>query len=296
MEKRFVLFVFAWFFVFAGTLFGAFDAADCDDVFFRTRDLQKTREMLEKAAAEDSGNAEIFWRLSRNLIAETDAVPEKDKEKRLAGYALAENYADRSIALKESAEALHWKASAIGRTGQTNGPLNSLGKAKPMRALLEKVQNVYNADLSDSWYVLSMLYDKLPGGFISFGDKNIAISYIRRAIDTQDNARELHLRNYLELAEQLKNRGLSAAKRAKLAKKLKADFEKKVVPTEKFACYEGAFAGTVRPAWSSRAFGETSDEEEAREILKFALAVYAKKPSPAPYERALAEKIRKLAE
>ena len=45
-----------------------------------------------------------------------------------------------------------------------------------MRELVEKVQNEFNADYTDSWYVLGILYNQLPGGPISFGDKDAAIT------------------------------------------------------------------------------------------------------------------------
>lgn len=292
--KKLATMIFAGTFIFAGTLWAAFDAAHCDEVFYHTRELDKTQAMLEKTLSEEGENAEALWRLARNMIAQTDLLPEEEKDARLAGYSQAEKYAERSLALKESAQALHWKASAIGRIGQVNGPLNSLGKAKSMRELLEKVQNDYKADSSHTWYVLSMLYSKLPGGFISFGDDDIALSYMRRAIDTQDNAQELHLRNYLELAEQLRERDLSAKKRAKLAKKLKEKFEKNIVPTEKYACYEGVFAGTQKLVWSDKAFGELSDEAEAQAVLKYALKIYENAKNPIDYETKLAQKIKSL--
>ena len=112
------------------------------------------------------------------MLTQTDELSSADKETLLAGYARSEELARQSIDLVPTSDGYHWLSSAIGRTGQVNGPLNSLSKAEPMRDLIEIVQNDFNADMSDSWYVLSLLYNQLPG-VISFGNKDYAISYMR---------------------------------------------------------------------------------------------------------------------
>ncbi len=275
------------------TLSAAFDAAKSDSMFYHQEAYEEDREYLLSAldeAENDSERAAILWRLSRDTLYITDAVPENMKDERLAGYGESQLYAEESLSLEESADAYHWQASAIGRIGQVNGPLNSLSKAKPMRAIIEKVQNDFNADMSDAWYVLSLLYDQLPGG-ISFGNSNYAISYLRRCLDTQDNVNRLNLTNYLELAHQLHDRGWNASKRAKELDKMEGKYAAETVPTEKMKFYEGRDGRDTQPFYSTLPLGEFSDDQEAVMLCQYALAVYATKENPLPSETERAEEI-----
>ena len=201
-------------------------------------------------------------------------------------------YAEESVALEETADGYHWQASAIGRIGQVNGPLNSLAKAEPMLALLEKVQNDFDADMSDAWYVISLLYDQLPGNPISFGNDRFAISYIRRCIDTQDNENRLNLTNYLELAQQLEHRNWKADKRAKELDKMEKKYAKETLPTEKMKYYEGRNGRDTMGFCSSVPLGELSDREEAKLVCEYALDVYEAAPSHLPSDTEKAEEIK----
>ncbi|MBO8436244.1 MAG: hypothetical protein IAA97_04630 [Spirochaetes bacterium] len=278
----------------AFALSAAFDSDVSDDLFYHQEAYKEDMDYLLSALNEaetNSDKAAILWRLSRTQLYLTDEIPENQKKERIAGYEESENWADQSLAIEESADAYHWKASAIGRVGQVNGPLNSLSKAKPMRELIEKVQNTFNADMSDAWYVLSLLYDQLPGAPISFGNDNFAISYIRRCVDTQDNVNRLNLTNYLELAQQLHARGWNASKRAKELDKMQKNWEKESVPTEKMKYYEGRDGRETTPFYSALPLGEFSDKQEAVMVCQYALAVYSMKENPLPSETAKAESI-----
>ena len=263
----------------------AFDAAASDDLFYHREAYQEDMDYLTSSlddAESDSERAAILWRMSRTKLYLTDAIPEDDKDARLAGYGESEAYADESLAIEESADAYHWKASAIGRIGQVNGPLNSLSKAKPMRALIEKVQNGFNADMSDAWYVLSLLYDQLPGAPLSFGNEDYAISYMRRCLDTQDNVNRMNLTNYLELAQQLYDRNWKADKRAKEADKMQKDYNEETVPTEKMKYYEGRDGRNTKPFYSTVAISQMSDRQEAAMLCQYAMAVYGSRSNPLP--------------
>lgn len=267
--------------IIASTLFAAFNPAYSDYQFYNAHDFQKDKAYLESAlneAKDDSEKSEILWRLSRNTLTLTDDIEKtsENKQARLDGYSKAEALAQESVDLVESYNAYHWLASAIGRIGQVNGPLNSLGKAKPMRNLVEKVQNDFNADYTDSWYVLGILYNQLPGGPISFGDKDFAISYMRRCLDTQDNINRNNLTNYLELAQQLADRDWSASKRAKEFDKMQKKYNSNSVPTEKMKYYEGKDGKNGKPFYSSVTLDKISDKQEAVMVLKYALAFYEK--------------------
>ncbi len=285
--------------IIASTLFAAFNPAYSDYQFYNAHDYQKDKAYLENALNESKDNsekAEILWRLSRNTLTLTDDIEKtsENKQARLDGYSKAEAQAQESVNLVESYNAYHWLASAIGRIGQVNGPLNSLGKAKPMRSLVEKVQNDFNADYTDSWYVLGILYNQLPGGPISFGDKDYAISYMRRCVDTQDNVNRNNLTNYLELAQQLADRDWSASKRAKEFDKMQKKYNSNSVPTEKMKYYEGKDGKNGKPFYSSVTLDKISDKQEAVMVLKYALAFYEKTSVKFDSDKSKLDEINKL--
>ncbi|MDY4544675.1 MAG: hypothetical protein SPE00_05120 [Bacilli bacterium] len=285
--------------IIASTLFAAFNPAYSDYQFYNAHDFQKDKAYLESAlneAKDDSEKSEILWRLSRNTLTLTDDIEKtsENKQARLDGYSKAEALAQESVDLVESYNAYHWLASAIGRIGQVNGPLNSLGKAKPMRNLVEKVQNDFYADYTDSWYVLGILYNQLPGGPISFGDKDFAISYMRRCVDTQDNINRNNLTNYLELAQQLADRDWSASKRAKEFDKMQKKYNSNSVPTEKMKYYEGKDGKNGKPFYSSVTLDKISDKQEAVMVLKYALAFYEKTSIKFDSDKSKLDEINKL--
>ncbi len=258
------------------TLSAAFNAKESDYRFYNTASYAEDQQILQEALKSASGDEryEILWRISRDQLTITDHRADGlSKDEKIAEYSKSEELADQALKIKEGPDGYHWKASAIGRIGQANGPMNSLKKAKPMRGLVEKVQNDYKADRSDSWYVLGLLYNQLPGS-ISFGDKDAAISYMRRCLDTQDNENRSNLTNYLELANQLWDRDSSAKKRAKAFEKMKKDYEKESLPTEKMKYYEGAMA---QPFYLDTPILKLSDREEAVKILEYGLANYEKR-------------------
>jgi tetratricopeptide (TPR) repeat protein len=90
-------------------------------------------------------------------------------------------FADRAIEADPSNNlGYYWKASNLGRWGETRGILSSLNQAKPMRDLLE--QSIErDSDHWDSYYVLGLLYARVPGGIISFGNTDYAVSLGRKA-------------------------------------------------------------------------------------------------------------------
>jgi len=276
-HKRTISIIFALTII-CSSLFSAFNPAYSDYQFYNKQDYSTDRAYLDAALSEskdEKEKAEILWRLSRNILTVTDGIEDKkeNKDARLEGYSKAEELARESSGIADSADASHWIASAIGRIGQVNGPMNSLGKAKPMLRIIEHVQNDLNANKSDSWYVLGLLYNQLPGG-ISFGDDDKAISYMRICIDTQDEVNRTNLTNYLELANQLYDRNWDKGKRSKEFEKMRKKYSSESVPTEKAAYYEGKDGKDGKAKWSTLALGAMSDRQEAVTILKYAMMIY----------------------
>lgn len=272
--------------IFATTaLFSAFDATYSDSLFYHKADYKTEEAYLLKSLDEATSNSEkaqILWRLSRNILSQGDQLDKDDKDNRYIYFEKSEAYADESLALEATPDGYHWKSSAIGRWGQTKGPLNSLGKAKPMLELILKVQDDFKADNSDTWYVMGVLYNSLPGGPISFGNNNWAISYMRRCLDTQDTVNRLNLTNFEELSNQLYSRNWNAKKRATEFDKMKKNYDKGGLPSDQMKYYEGANGKAGKPFYSSVTLDAISDRQEAVMLLKYAVAIYESRKNHLP--------------
>lgn len=227
--------------------------------------------LLKEQAANPQEEAEVLWRLARVYVELGDALPDSDKDGKYAIYEQGEAYALASIEKHPSPLAYLWKSSNIGRWGQTKGPLNALGKAKPMLEDLTEVVNTFNTlDSTETWYVLSSLYDELPGGFISFGNKEWAVSYIRMALDTIPSGK-LNPGHYKKAAEELWDRNWSASRRAKDIKKMQEKWDKGGSNLEKYRYYEGKDGGATKPFYSSVTLDKMSDRQEALMIVSYAM-------------------------
>ena len=174
------------------------------------------------SATSPSEQAQIYWRLSRDTLHATDDLKFQGASSKtlLDDYLKGESYADKAIELDpNNAKGYYWKASNIGRWGQTRGILASLFKADPMRKLLEQSARL-DPNQGDAWFVLGQLYEQVPGFPISFGNVDYAVSLGRKAVD----ARKAELAKgivpdvpydyYIQLARHLAKRNWSAGKRA----------------------------------------------------------------------------------
>ncbi len=227
-------------------------------------------------ASADSNNdkSEILWRMSRAALAITDQL-ERDgatKNELLEEFRIAWDYATESLSYNSNNyNAYYWRAANIGRWGQTKGILDSLFKAGDMRDDLERAVNS-NPNHGDSYHVLGMLYDSVPG-LISFGNKQYAVSMARKAIDNQDEPdRPYDYSYYLELAKHLWNRKWKEGKRSSEQKKERAKFESKSSVMEKNWYYDGFVDLTKATAYSASGIKNMSDREEAVIILNWLLA------------------------
>ncbi len=241
--------------------------------------LDEEKSAIESALATTNDpveQSELYWRLSMVTLHLADEAEENgaDEATLFAMFEEGEGYADKSISLHDNAPAYIWKASNIGRWGETKGPLNALGKANPIKNNIEYVVNdlkVY--DQTIGWYVIGQLYFKLPGWPLSYGDLDIAVSMARKAIDTIPDDKLYH-GHYKALAEMLYKRDWSASKRSSKISKIEKDWKSESNEFEKHEFYEGSRGVTHVPAYSSVALGKMSDRQEAVMLLKFALNKY----------------------
>ena len=274
MHKKLNFFLIMLLFFFSTSLAAAINLDRSDTLYDQDAypECKSELQMQMNNATSPNEEAEILWRLARVQVSIGDELDEKDKEGRYKEYEEGEAYAIQSIEKHPSSMAYLWKASNNGRWGQTKGPLNALGKAKGMLEDLTIIVNDFKTlDSSETWYVFSSLYDELPGGMISFGDKDWAISYMRMAMDTLPN-HLLYPGHYKKLAEELYSRNWSASKRSKEIKKMQKDWENGKSNLEKYRYYEGKDGGKTKPFYSSVPLTSMSDRQEAVMVLSFVIA------------------------
>jgi tetratricopeptide (TPR) repeat protein len=237
---------------------------------FLTSELAKETDPKERA--------EILWRLSRVTIGIADELKEvgaASKDELFAFYEKAEAYALQSIEEYPTTWGYVYKASSVGRWGETKGPLNALGKAAPMRDDFSLVIDTYNElENSITWYVLGQLYYQLPGWPISFGNLEYAISYTRRALETIPST-VLYPNHFKALAEMLWKRNWSASTRNSKIKTMQKEFDKTTRKNlDRYMYYEGANGPDAVPFYSPVALNKMSDKQEAVMLLQYAVSKY----------------------
>ena len=157
-----------------------------------------------------------------------------------------------------------WKSANLGRWGEVKGILESLNMAKEMRELLITCITL-DPGFSLGWHVLGILYERVPGG-ISFGDKNVAVSLGRKAVDTHEKGiqsgkeEKIDYSFYIELAKHLDKRNWSRRKREKNKDKLQSKFRSTSDNFTKNCYYE-----------ASVTLKNMDDREEALQLLEWAI-------------------------
>ncbi len=221
--------------------------------------LNLLTEMLPTVKS-DQERAEIYWRLSRDTIIDTDnrRYAGESIETLLSLYEKGESYADQSIALDpNNLKGYYLKACNIGRRENARGTLASLSQADLMRRLLVKVAQA-EPQAAGPWYVLSQLYAQAPGWPVSFGNPVWAVSLGRKALDAESDA---PLDYSIQLARHLLKRDWSSAKRAQEQANEARMFHAASDPVERYFYYEGI--AQIPPI---------SDRAEALQLCQFVIA------------------------
>jgi len=241
------------------------------DRLYKQDEFEQTRAFLEAGPDQAAGSQEqsqLYWRLARVWLDLGDLAEDKGAkgEALLAYFAKGEELAQKAIEQDPSDYlAYYWKCANIGRWGQVKGIFNALGKAKPMRDLLQKTLQL-RPDHSDSYYVLGQLYEQVPGAPLSFGDKDRAVSLGRKSVDLRaeqvsaGQEEELNYDFYTQLGKHLWERNWSAARRLKEQKKKEPLYAAKSEPMEKNFYYEAAV--TLK---------DVSDRQEALELVSWSV-------------------------
>ncbi|NCB00895.1 MAG: hypothetical protein EOM67_01860 [Spirochaetia bacterium] len=242
--------------------------------------LDEAKALAEKTLTETSDKKEqsdLYFILSKVTLSLADEVEAlgASKDELFALFEEGERYADKSIELFENAPAYVYKGSNIGRWGETKGPLNALSKADPIRETIKYVVN----DLKDTeqtvgWYLIGQLYYQLPGWPISYGNKEIAVSVTRKAIDTIEPD-QLYIGHFMGLAKILWDRNWDASKRNSKIKSMEKSWNKEKSDIfEKHFYYEGSRGENFKPFYSSVNLNKMDDRQEAVMLLQYAINKY----------------------
>lgn len=139
--------------------------------------FQQAAPIVEELLAKYPNTYEVLWKAAKfyEKSARFTAAPLKAYEK---GKALAE----KAVSLfPDRVEGHYWLASLMGRVGEEKGILNSLFMVKPMKAELDRCLEI-DPKFPDTYYVLGLLYWKVPGWPVSIGDKKLAVQYAAQAV------------------------------------------------------------------------------------------------------------------
>ena len=269
----------------AGLAAAEADVTTLADRLHETGENERAIDMLNGAlpsARDDETRAEICWRLSRHILGMADVLMEEgaDRDVLLALYEEGWNCADRAVRLDpDSHEGYYWKATNTGRRGQMKGALSALSEAKIMRDLLETAVTIYPG-YADAWHTLGVLYEQVPGFPIGFGDRTLAVSFGRKAIDagaaeySAGITRDIKYAYYIDLARHLWARDWNEVKRSREQRKMASAYRSAAGVMEKNSCYEGIVD-----------LDDLSDREEAKNILRWVIANIGSLTNPGMVEK-----------
>jgi hypothetical protein len=164
----------------------------------RREDLEESAGRYEAIAERLPDSAAIRWRIARNYWRHAEGLPVDDKAGRMHYFGLADEWADRSLALDaDCAACVLWKLAAKGRLATTGGVMTQLGAASEIAEMIDRGialhpthvdEGGWNSTLGNLYYAGAAFYRIVPEWFwlkwvIGVrGDKERSLDYIRRAL------------------------------------------------------------------------------------------------------------------
>jgi tetratricopeptide (TPR) repeat protein len=243
------------------------------DKLIRTNKLDEASTLLKNGlTTAETGveKAEICWRLARATYAaaETKKRNKVGRDIILRDFEQGAAWADEAVkADRNSYQAYFWRASNWGSWVQLKGDLEALAKISQMKDDLAAALRI-KSDFATAYYVLGLLYANVPGWPISFGNKEFALSFFRRAIEVAEKP-EASFGYYLNLAAGLWERNWMNADRKTRWAGMLAKYTSKSDAADKYCFFEGAIASNSIPAHSPVSLETISDREEAKAIFGF---------------------------
>lgn len=244
------------------------------------------------AARTNADRAALLWRLSRAQLTLADygrwkgEMSDSDATELLRE---AEANAKRAIDLdSRAAEPRFWKGAAMGLRGQIRGVLNSLFMASDVRDYaVEAIDR--NDRYGEAYYLLGQLFRELPGRPLSFGNRDAAVSLLRKAVDLHEQEYRdgvvgvRYFDNYTQLADALWRRNNSADRRRRNHAQAADRYRSASTPLERGSTFEG-----------SQPLPSGSDREEAVRLVEMVVRELSRVSEPTTRDRKDLESARKL--
>lgn len=272
--------------IMASPVFAIEDSLDEADELHTDERYEQALEVLEDAqreAGNDRQRAEVGWRRARTTLAMVDrdrasgAIDDSEAIERLEqGEEYAAEATDDNPRL---AEAWFWQAANMGRRGQVRGVLNSLFMASDVRDLAFEAIEL-DEDLTEPYFLLGVMYRELPGGIISFGDDQKAVSLARLAVDRHEedrdrgDAEDVYYNYYIELAHNLWERDWNERRRNRRHSGIRDDYRDADTNLDRAFNYEGNVN-----------LESMSDRDEALEVLGWVIDEIEGMRSPSQGQR-----------
>jgi tetratricopeptide (TPR) repeat protein len=137
--------------------------------------------LSSSAALADDGFASGLTAIQQEWAAANYQAEGSAREKAFA--ALVEHAGAFSAAHPQQAEAVAWEGIVLSTYAGEVGAMSAMKYAKAARAALEKAEKLDARALGGGIYAsLGALYSKVPGGFIGFGDDELAEQYFAKAL------------------------------------------------------------------------------------------------------------------
>jgi len=212
--------------------------------------------------------SDLYTRLAKYTfqqakISERSGTP---KQTLLALYSKGEAYADKAVQLDPTNHlAYFWRGSNSGMWGKLKGLFSALDRVKDMHDDFRRTVELEPGH-SLAWFSLGQMYRRVPGGIISFGNKDYAVSLGRKAVDVMREQVRLgqidgvRYDYYIELALSLHTRNWNLRKRETEYDKKWMEYLSTHDVLEKNFLYEGMLA-----------IKSLSDREEAKEIITWTI-------------------------
>jgi tetratricopeptide (TPR) repeat protein len=109
-------------------------------------------------------------------------------ERKQAFEALVEHAADFSLRHSDRVEAVAWNGIVLSTYAGEVGKLSAMKYAKAALEALQNAESMTPTALDGGVYAsLGALYSKVPGGFVGFGDDEIAADYFSKALAVDSN-------------------------------------------------------------------------------------------------------------
>lgn len=230
-------------------------AATQEEMLARATDLIQQKEFtkaevllldLEKTATPTLTGS-VQAKLAELYMGMGVAVEDKEAEKELikSYFSQAETYAGKAVSLEpEKAEVYYIHAEVISAKVSTVGPFEALSLLADVKELLEKALTLEPLYV-EAYNFLALFYAVLPGWPISFGNKSIAVSFSRYAIQLMEEPgaksipEDVEMLPWVSLATALEGRNWDADKRFREQKKMLSKYQKAKTPLERSENFEG---------------------------------------------------------